>query len=126
MARMQKRFADMPAVPDAEVVEDDEDEEEAEELPVGGYSTSDTAVAEMLLPEEGSVSGAPMPGMAMKPEKKMVLPKKKVTANIKRKDSSAPLVMSSLDMAESVPGVSMSLVDGEPAEGTTVAGGEEK
>ena len=95
-------------------------------MPVGGYSTSDSAPAGIMLPEEGSVSGAPMPGIAMKPEKKMVLPKKKVTANIKRKDSSAPLVMSSLDVAESVPGVSMSLIDGEPAEGTTVDGSDQK
>ncbi|MBR7109289.1 MAG: hypothetical protein IKC90_04550, partial [Akkermansia sp.] len=127
MARMQKRFANAPAAADADVeAEDDDDDAEEEEEAVGAYSTSDAAPAGMLLPEEGSVSGAPMPGIPMKPEKKMVLPKKKVTANIKRKDSSAPLVMSSLDMEESVPGVSMSLIDGEPAEGTTVSGAEEK
>lgn len=126
MARMQKRFAENPVAVGADTEDDEDEDEEAEELPVGGYSTSDSAPAGILLPEEGSVSGAPMPGMAMKPEKKMVLPKKKVTANIKRKDSSAPLVMSSLDMAESVPGVSMSLIDGEPAEGTTVAADEQK
>ncbi len=128
MARLQKRFADKSMLPENEAEEEDADDEEEEEdnEPVAGYSTSDSAPEGILLPEEGSVSGAPMPGIAMKPEKKMVLPKKKVTASIKRKDSSAPLVMSSLDVAESVPGVSMSLVDGEPAEGTTVAGSEEK
>ena len=71
-----------------------------------------------------SVSGAPMPGMRMKPEKKMVLPRKKVTAKIKRQDSSAPLTISSADLADAAPGVAFSGQELDVQESTSGNGDE--
>ena len=65
---------------------------------------------ELSLPMGTSVSGAPMPGIPMKPEKKMTLPRKKITVKIKREENPSALFMSEDELAETVPGVTLSPV----------------
>ncbi len=108
MALMQKRYGQQAAAPQEEEVE-----ENTVDLPL----TED-------LNMDMSVSGAPMPGMRMKPEKKMVLPRKKVTAKIKRQDSSAPLTISSADLADAAPGVAFSGQELDVQESTSGNGDE--
>ena len=110
---------------DEDYEDDEEDMEEEDSAPVA-LSSSDMPVDEIALPEDGSVSGSPMPGMRMKPEKKMVLPRKKVTTVLRRDENTAPFVMSAEEVETMVPGVSLSLTDGEAPEGVTVPADDSK
>ncbi len=109
MARIQKQHA-MPAVD----LEDHEEEDEAEPA----LTEPPAAAPEMQLPMGTSVSGAPMPGIPMKPEKKMTLPRKKITVKIKREENPSALFMSEDELAETVPGVTLTPVPApeQPAE----------
>ena len=58
--------------------------------------------APLALPEGESVSGAPMPGVRMKAEKKLTMPRKKVMGKIKRETNPAVMALSEADEAELV------------------------
>lgn len=58
-------------------------------------ATTELPMPEMELPMETSVSGAPMPGVRMKPEKKLAMPRRKVMGKIKRETN--PGVMATGD-----------------------------
>ncbi len=55
--------------------------------------TVDSFAPTMELPEGESVSGAPMPGVRMKAEKKLTMPRKKVMGKVKRETNPAVLAM---------------------------------
>ena len=55
--------------------------------------------APLALPEGESVSGAPMPGVRMKAEKKLKMPRKKVMGKIKRESNPGVLAMGEEDVA---------------------------
>jgi preprotein translocase subunit SecA len=76
--------------------------------------TVDSFAPTMELPEGESVSGAPMPGVRMKAEKKLAMPRMKVIGKIKKEANPSVLTMTEEELEELVPGV-------VPAEG-----GEEK
>ena len=89
-------------------------EPEMPELPVVPELTVEPAMPALDLPENTSVSGAPMPGVRMKAEKKLTMPRMKVMGKIKKEANPTVMAMTEEDLAELVPGV-------VPAEG-----GEEK
>ena len=99
---------------------DEEDSEESEAEPVPALTEPLVEDPSLSLPSGVSVSGAPMPGIPMKPEKKITLPRKKITVKIKREENPTAFMMSDSELAETVPGVTLSSVDAEPSEGTTV------
>ena len=99
---------------------DEEDSEESEAEPVPALTEPLVEDPALSLPSGVSVSGAPMPGIPMKPEKKITLPRKKITVKIKREENPTAFMMSDSELAETVPGVTLSSVDAEPSEGTTV------
>ncbi len=99
---------------------DDEDSEDSEAEPVPALTEPLVEDPALSLPSGVSVSGAPMPGIPMKPEKKITLPRKKITVKIKREENPTAFMMSDSELAETVPGVTLSSVDAEPSEGTTV------
>jgi hypothetical protein len=130
MARLQRHNPAALNNDDEEEDADEEDEElededEEDEGPIA-LSSSDLPAEGIALPEGGSATGAPLPGMRMKPEKKMVIPRKKVTTVLRRDENTAPFVMSAEDVETMVPGVSLSLTDGETPEGVTVPADDTK
>lgn len=63
------------------------------ELPVAPEMTVEPAMPELELPENTSVSGAPMPGVRMKAEKKLTMPRMKVMGKIKKESNPSVLTM---------------------------------
>ncbi len=84
------------------------------ELPVAPEITVEPDMPDFDMPENTSVSGAPMPGVRMKAEKKLAMPRMKVMGKIKKEANPSVLTMTEEELEELVPGV-------VPAEG-----GEEK
>ena len=77
-----------------------------------------------VLPAEESVSGAIPPEMPFAPEKKLTLPRKKVSFNPKRKENLAPVVMPEDAMGAEMPGATMGSIDSGNLFGVADAGEE--
>jgi preprotein translocase subunit SecA len=73
----------------------EEDELPAPDMPEGmpGLTEAMDSFGPMELPEGETISGAPMPGVRMKAEKKIKLPRKKVMGKVKRETNPGVLAM---------------------------------
>ncbi len=103
IARMQSRRASM-AADDAEAPEDDETEDTDATAPDPALATS--------------VSGVPEPGMRLKAEKPVSLPRKKVTSIAKKEEATAAAALSLSEEEPAAPdaaGVSLNMADPAPA-----------